>query len=46
MSVKVLYFASLKEALKQSGGDSEQLKRAQLRLEEVRKQLEQLRSQK
>jgi hypothetical protein len=36
--------ASLKEALKQSGGDSEQLKRAQLRLEEVRKQLEQLRS--
>lgn len=35
--------ASLKEALKQSG-DSEQLKRATLRLEEVRKQLEQLRS--
>lgn len=34
---------SLKEALKQSG-DSEQLKRAQQRLEEVRKQLEQLRA--
>ena len=37
--------ASLKEAIKQSG-DSEQLKQAQQRLDEVRKQLEQLRDAK